>query len=64
MNLIEFLAGRYMKLTWKKDVSVYYTPIWNVILSLLGSQMDFHSTKIYTIMDIKIDKDYISNMCV
>ena len=52
--LFLFLPGRCTDLTWIKDVTVCYTPLWNVILSILISQMDFCTMEI--IWDIKIDK--------
>ena len=33
-----------------------YTPIWNVILSILRSQNHFHSTEIHLGLNLKIDK--------
>ena len=51
-----------MKLTWMKDVTVFYTPGWNVILLILRSKIDFHSTEIN--LGSQNWQDYISNTCV
>ena len=39
-----------------------YTPVWNVILSILRSQNHFHSTEIH--LGSQNWQDYISNGCV
>ena len=44
ITLCLFLPRRCTDLTWIKDIRVCYTPLWYVILSILISQMDFHST--------------------
>ena len=61
LNMKELSQGCYMKLTWMKDVTVFYTTVGNVILSILRSQMDFHSTEIH--LGSQNWQDYISNGC-
>ena len=52
-----FLPGRCTDLTWINDVTVCYTSLWNVILSILISQIDFCNLEIHLgFWDIKIDK--------
>ena len=45
-----------------KVMVVCFTPFWNVILSSLISQMDFHSTKIH--LGSQNWQHYISNSCI
>ena len=59
---------RYMLLYFYPDAAQIslkwrmYTPVWNVILSILRSQNHFHSTKIH--LGSQNWQDYISNGCV
>ena len=51
-----------MDLTWMKDVTVCYTPLWNVILSILRSQTNFWTMEIH--LGSQNWQDYISKGCV
>ena len=48
--------------TWIKDVTVCYTPLWTVILSISITQMDFCTMKIH--LGYQNWQDYISKVCV
>ena len=55
------LQGQYTKLTLMKDVTVFYTTDWNVMLSILRSQMDFCTVEIH--LGYQNRQDYISKGC-
>ena len=63
--LLELTVSHFWsaKFTWMKDiVHAVITPIWNVILSILRSQIDFCTMDF--ILGSQNWQDYISNRCI